>query len=423
MNESYRYLYFENIDKELCLSGDIHDDHFRGIPTNQFEVSGVVPPTTWMEVDLSALDENVSHLRNFLHPHVGIMGIAKADAYGLGLVPIVERLFRNKVEKVGVSSVQEVVKLRSAGIKDPVVCLYPPQMWDITPLVKKQAEITVDTIETVEQIAQEAKREGVRAKVHIMVETGMNRYGVSSAEVLLFAEKIKGMDHIQIEGIYTHFATASRDLSSAMTQMDDFIAILLALKNHGIHIPTVHVANSAAILNLPDSIHPDTFTPFFHGTKVFVRPGGLLYGIDESLAQRSPHLPMKSVLGGIVSHISETKEILSGNSVGYGKRFTTEYPMSIATLPVGFGNDGFMIRESDVLIKGKRCKILGLVASSGFAIENSAGAKRGERVLLIGEENGERVSLDEVASRNGMITMQLLTMLGSRIQRVYKERE
>lgn len=394
-----------------------------------------------MEIDLAALRDNVITVKNAIPQSVGIIGVAKNKGYGLGLAPVTKTLFAAGCEKVAVSTPAEIETLRNEKISQPLITLYPPFPWEIDTLVSHEAEITIDDVCDAEKIALLSKEKGVVTKLHLAIETGMNRYGAPLPEVLQFVERIRQLEHVQIEGICTHFGTATRIFPDAgiydenydkfaVKQFEEFMSIVKLLSQKGFSIPTIHVANSAAVIGYPDTVNPRTFTSFMPETRLFIRPGGLLYGLYGEI-NKNPHLQTQSVLKRVVTHIAAIAQVEAGESVGYGKRWVAPERVTVATIPVGFGDQGYFIQNTapsplgkeptQVLISGQRCTIIGLVASSAFGVHlDGINAKRGDEVVLIGRQGSKIITLEEVAERNNLISLHLQTMLGAQMEKVYE---
>ena len=387
--------------------------------------------TTYMEVDLGQLKDNFRKVRSFVGKDIGIISVVKCDGYGLGLVPVSQTLYKAGSEKIGVSTSSEAVKIKKENKNIPVVTLSPPLKWEIPTLIQANAEITVDDIKDIEAIRKISHNNKIYPprKIHVMVDTGMNRYGIPPQEAVDFIKSATKIPQIKIEGIFSHFSTATRSDKFAVSQFAIFMEVIKRLAENGIEIPTIHIANSAAVMSFPDTINPRIFRNIMPSARLFIRPGGILYGLYGDLNKKT-ELKMNPVLRRVVSHIAHIAEIEAGEIVGYGRRWVSQEETQIATVPVGFGDDGYLIRTTEpapldkeptqVLIHGKRCKIVGLVASSGFGVDlEGIHAKKGDEVVLIGKDGNEEITLDEITDRNSLISMQLLTLLGARMERVY----
>lgn len=408
-----RYITFENYNKQLIdiSPNDIYDRYFKG----EKQVFPKEPlPITWMEINLGIYEENIHRLQQYLGENVAIVAITKTDAYGHGIVPIVQRSFQAGVDKVAVKDAQEAAKIRNSGITGSTVCLYPANAIDTYPLVKHDIEMTVEDVDSINQIALVAKELGKKVKVHIQVETGMNRYGAKPEDILSLMNEVNKRETLEIEGIFTHFATAGDDQIFLEEQFDTFLDVLKVLQDNGIHVPSIHVGNSDAIVYLPDCWQQQSYKGIMDDSKIYVRPGRMLFGT------RAGPIETQEIITAIVSHISSTQTIQKGSRVGYRNAFIAEKPMDIACIPVGWDN-GYLIKDADILLHGKRRKILGLVASLAFSVENTGGCRKNDRVLLLGQDGSERITAEEIAQRNEMIVDQLWSILGSKIQRVYYE--
>ena len=364
--------------------------------------------TSYLEIRLDEVHSNMQKIRDFA-PGAKVMGILKCDAYGYGLEAIAQNI---EADKIGVGTVHEVRRLKEIGYNS--VQLYPPPSWEIEPLVQDDAEITVDRFDTIEQINAESLRQNKRTKIHLQVEAGMNRYGMEPQDVVAVLQKAQEMPAVAVEGLCTHFSAVTRNPKTAVTQFHRFMEVFKRVAEANIHLPTVHIANSASIVEYPDTIDPRTFTSFMPNVDLYIRPGSLLYGmhLDKKVGT-------KQILSGMYSHITEVKNVAAGETVGYGQKFVAKEPTQVATIPVGHGH-GFLIQNGgDILINGVRSPIVGYVSATTFAVVNNGEGSREDRVTIIGKEKDEEITLAEVSDNNGLLQMQLMESLGAKLPKQY----
>jgi alanine racemase len=378
---------------------------------------GFIYPKNWMEIDLGGFEQNIRLIREYIGEPVGMIAVTKTNGIGHGLEVTSERAIQSGADKIAVATPQEVLAVRRAGISDPLLMLYPPFRQEMESLAHASVEMTCKSFETIEELAELGRQTGITSKIHLQVETGMNRYGIKPEEVIAIVNAAKELEHISIQGISSHFATAGDENEYARTrQLATFLDVIKQLSAHNILIPEIHIANSAAVTEIPESRDPNTYNHFMPESKVFIRAGGLLYGMYGDTKGSIGTTP---IMSAVVSHIADAQNLKRGESVGYCRAFTAPEDMPVATIPVGWG-DGYLVSSSDVIIRGKRVKNLGLIASNAFAVENNYG-EINERMLLFGKENGAEVTVEEIAERNGFISSQLMASLGNRLAKVYYE--
>lgn len=363
-------------------------------------------------VNLDAVADNMKEMAGNLPSGTGMIGVVKADGYGHGSVPVAMAV-DPYVRGFAVATVEEGVILRRHGIGKMILVLgvtHPDQYGE---LIRYQIRPTVFTLRQAERLSELACREGVRAKLHLAVDTGMSRIGMepdeASAEMVLSMSRLPG---IEIEGMFTHFARADeRDKESARAQLAAYLNFLELLKSRGIEIPLKHCSNSAGIVEGLPSNSLD-----------LVRAGISIYGlypsdeVDRETVHLTPVMELKS-------RISYIKTIRPGTPVSYGGTFVARRPTRIATIPVGYG-DGYprsLSSRGSVLIRGRRAPILGRVCMDQFMVDvtDIPEAEEEDEVTLIGRDGGDRISVEELARLGGGFHYELICDLGKRVPRVY----
>lgn len=363
---------------------------------------------THVEVDLSRLAANLAAIRR----HVGgtkVMPVLKANAYGHGLIEVAELMVSLGVDYLGAAFLEEGLLLRNHGITTPILILGGLAGEQIPLFLKNSLTLTASSVDKLHLINEAAEALGTRAKVHLKIDTGMERVGVHyySAEKLL--EASLKCRRVEVEGIYSHFANAdAEDLTHARLQLERFQEVLQFYERHSLPTPVRHMANSAGILQLPES-HLD-----------MVRPGIMLYGIYPSPeCQRTvaiaPALQWRS-------QVSYFKVVQPGHPVSYGSTWQADHPVRVVTIPAGYGDGYFrsLSNKAQVLIRGRRYPIAGRVCMDQMManIEWDS-AYNGDPVTLIGTDGDDTITADELAEWAGTIPYEVLTNINSRVPRVY----
>lgn len=354
-------------------------------------------------INLSQLHRNVEAIRK----HVSgarVMPIVKANAYGHGL-PEVARFLAPLVDYIGVAVLEEGIALRKLGIQTPILVL--GGIWgDQIPLyLQHNLTMTASSLERLEQIDAAAQAAKVRARVHLKIDTGMERIGVHYYSAQGLQEAALQHKNVEVEGIYSHFANAdAADLTHARLQLERFNEVLRFYEKHSLPTPMRHIANSGGILQIPES-HFD-----------LVRPGIMLYGVYPSAeVQHSvdvqPALTWKS-------RVVYFKVVQPGHPVSYGSTWETDHPVRVVTVPVGYG-DGYFRSMSDraqVIIRGEKYPQVGRICMDQMMINIEQGtAYNGDEVTLI----GEGITVENLAEWAGTIPYEILTNIGARVPRVY----
>jgi alanine racemase len=369
--------------------------------------SSALRPTV-VEVSLARLAENFHAIRAAVAP-AAVMPIVKANAYGHGLVPVARHLVANGATSLGVAFVEEAVALREAGVTVPILVMGGILGDQIPVFLRHGLTLTASSVDKLGQIDRAAREMGVTAKVHLKIDTGMERIGVHyySAQGLL--ERASQCRHCIVEGIYSHFANAdSADVSSARLQLSRFLDVLSWYDAQGVAPPVRHIANSGAVLQLPES-HLD-----------LVRPGILLYGVYPS-AEVARTIAVRPVLAW-KSRVVYFKVVKPGHPVSYGSTWQTDHLTRIVTIPVGYG-DGYFRALSNVarvIIRGRRYPVVGRVCMDQVManIEWDT-AYNGDEVVLIGADGDEVITCEDLADWAGTIPYEVLTNINTRVPRVY----
>ncbi len=368
---------------------------------------------THIEIDCKKLRSNLDCIQKHLYKKslttIPIMAIVKANAYGHGLVEIALLLQEENIDYLGVAFLEEGIELRKNGITVPILVLGGILGEQIPQYIDYDLTLTASSIEKFQSIEQYCKEHHCRAKVHLKIDTGMERIGIhyySATPLLQIANKSQCVD---TEGIFTHFANAdSTDLYDAQQQIKRFQNVLKNAKNIGLHFTYVHMANSGGLLQLPES--------WFS----MVRVGILMYGIypDPQLPKVLPVQPILSWYSKVVYF----KVIQPEHPVSYGSTWKSEKETRLVTLPVGYG-DGYhrrMSGQAQVLIRGSKYNVVGAICMDQLMVNiNWNSAYNGDDVVLIGDQGEERIKVEDLAEWSGTIPYEILTSINKRVPRKY----
>ena len=368
----------------------------------------------WAEVDLDAIWENMVHMKENIAENTKILAVIKTDGYGHGGVPIAKMLEQlDFMFGYAAATYEEAHVLREAGVKKPILILGYTFPYCYEELIREEIRPAVYRRDTVEELAAAAAKVGKKAKVHIKVDTGMGRIGITpDEEGLEFVRFLIEHPELEVEGIFTHFAKSDEtDKTSANHQLELFQDFIKKIQTElGITIPVKHCSNSAAILEMPQA------------NMDMVRAGITTYGLYPSEEVSKDIVPLRASMS-LYSHIVYCKTIHSGQSVSYGGLFTAQKDTRVATIPVGYG-DGYprsLSGKGYVLIHGKKAPILGRVCMDQFMVDISEipEAMDGDKVTLLGMDGTERITAEELGELSGRFNYEFVCDLGKRIPRVY----
>ena len=372
--------------------------------------SGILRPTQ-VEVDLSRLTANYRAIQAHVAP-AAVMPILKANAYGHGLVEVARHMQSLGAPYLGVAFLEEGILLREAGVTTPILVLGGIIGNQVPLFLEHDLTLTASSVEKLGQIEEAARAMGVRAKVHLKIDTGMERIGVHYYSAVDLLEASLAGEHFEVEGIFSHFANAdAADQAYSRLQLERFHAVLDFYESRGLSRPPLrHMANSAAIAGFPAS------------RLDMVRAGILLYGVYPSAdvprtVDVSPTLRWKS-------RVVYFKVVQPGHPVSYGSTWQSDHPVRVVTVPVGYGDGYFrsMSGQAEVIIRGKRYPVVGRVCMDQLMVNIEwETAYNGDEVILIGQaENGATITVEELAEWAGTIPWEILTNVNTRVPRIYR---
>lgn len=363
-------------------------------------------------INLSKLDRNIRNLKRLLKPSTELMAVVKGDAYGHGAVGVAHQALVSGASWLGVAIPEEGAELREAGITAPILVLGGIDEAQVKTVVEYDLTQCVFSLEIARLLNYEAQRLNKKIAVHLKVDTGMGRIGLSDIESIKeFCLEVKSFSHLKLEGIFTHFASADEeDKSFTNQQIKRFLNVLDVLRSYGVNFKWIHAANSAAIIDCPDA--------HFN----LVRAGIAMYGYYPSAAVKRSLVHLEPILQW-ETKVVYVKNINKGDSVSYGRTFIAEGPRRIATLPVGYA-DGYsrlLSNKGWVLIDGQRAPVVGVVCMDQVMVDvtHIPDVKPGDTAVLIGTQGGETISAEDIANLCGTISYEVLTGIGQRIPRIY----
>ncbi len=361
----------------------------------------------WAEVDLSAIAHNIQETRKKIEPGTKICAVVKADAYGHGAVPVATAALAAGVEYLAVSMTREALELREAGIMAPILILGAMTPGHEKALIDKNITQTIFDLKTAQALSAAAIQANKVAKVHLAVDTGMNRIGCRPEEAGELAAAIAGLPHVYLEGVFSHFAAAdAKDKTYSKQQLAAFQAALANIADQKIDIPIVHLDNSAGITEMPEAHYN------------MVRQGITLYGWwpSHEVKQCMDLQPVMTLKAEIVF----IKDIPAGEKISYGCTYETKRPTKLATLPLGYA-DGISRKLSNtgyVSIRGCKAPILGRVCMDQMMVDvtDVPNVQVGDEAIIFG---GGEISLDTVADWMDTINYEVICLLSTRIPRKY----
>ncbi|MGE5174021.1 MAG: alanine racemase [Betaproteobacteria bacterium] len=360
-------------------------------------------------INLGDLDHNFKELVRRAEGR-SILAVVKAQAYGHGAIRVSKHFLELGADMLGVALVEEARELREAGIDATILLMgsiFPEQAETAAMLRLTPAVYSMPVARALSEAAQKLR---TKISVHVKIDTGMGRIGISPEDAVGFIDEIRRLEGIEVQGLMTHFADADlRDKGFAAKQMDRFGMLLKRLDEGGINIPVRHAANSAAVLDYRRAL----FT--------MVRPGLMLYGYNplESVMEGADLKPALS----LVTRIAFLKKVPANVPISYGRTYVTQHESLIATLPIGYA-DGYsrgLSNKGEVLVHGKRVPVVGRVCMDMCMIDVTEvpGVREGDDVVLIGSQGRELITADEIAAKTGTIPYEVLCGISSRVPRIY----
>lgn len=371
---------------------------------------------TVADINLGNYAHNISKILEIVSNDTRVMAVVKANAYGHGIEETAKKAIEAGATYIGVVSLGELKKVRSAGVRAPILLLNYLDKASVMEAIQLDTSITVMDEKILSAIEGAASTQGKKAKVHIKIDTGMHRAGCDPDKLLALAQAIQHSSHMELEGLFTHFAESEAlDVAFTHQQLKVFNDSLNMLQNEGINPPLIHCANSAAIINFPEA----------HFT--MVRPGLITYGLNPFPEEHQKYEFVAKEFKPVLSFKTQVifvRTIEPGETVGYNRRWKAEKQSTIALLPVGYG-DGYRRtphNATKVLINGQFAPIVGSVAMDQTVIDITdidGSVVVGNEVILMGEQGSLSITADDIASAYETINYEVVTSLSDRIDRSY----
>ena len=364
-------------------------------------------------IDLRQLTRNIEIVRKKIGPKIKLLFPVKADAYGHGAVAIARKAQEAGVDWLGVANIAEAVELRRAGIPLPILILCASRKEHIEDLVRAEVSVSVSNLEFAKALERESKRQKVKTRVQVKVDTGMGRNGILAESALRFFEGLSKLRHLNVEGVFSHFSVSysekPADQAYTRNQIRKFNRLLTQLDQADLLPPLRHIANSSGLIQYFDEVTSGYFN--------MVRPGILLYGYRE--VERPWVKNIKPILS-MRTWITCLKELPPGRYIGYGRSYRTDSFKKIATIPIGYADGlSFLLANcGEVIIKNKRAKIVGGISMDQTTVDVTQikNVKVGDKVEII----SERLPADALARKlNAPFAEVILTAISKRVKRVY----
>jgi len=378
----------------------------------------------WTEIDLGAIAHNVRELRRLTRAKSRLMAVVKADGYGHGAVEVAQTAIKHGAEMLGVARLNEGVRLREAGMTVPILIFgYTPRELSQT-LIDHDLVQTVYTFEAAESLSAAAVQLRKTARVHIKVDTGMGRLGIlpDSPRISMLGKHLPGnavrmidsvmnLPRLEVEGIFTHFSTAdSTDKTYTLRQLERFLDFVNALGKHGFEFPIKHAANSAALIDLPET-HLD-----------MVRPGISVYGFYPSKEVQKDRISLIPAMA-FKTQVIQIKTVPAGSHISYGMTYQTEKLTRLAVVSAGYadGLNRLLSSLGQMIVRGIRANIVGRICMDLTILDvgHIPDVEIGDEVVIFGKQGAECIPAEELAASLNTIHYEIVTSITSRVQRLY----
>ena len=365
---------------------------------------------SWVEVDIDSIRHNFRILKALTRQPTHVFAVVKADAYGHGDIPVARAMVREGADRLCVARVEEAVALRRGGIAAPLLVFAPPMESQARLAIGLEAAVTVCHGTHIEAVAAAARALDRQASVHIKVDIGMGRLGVAPQDALEFARAVARQPELRLDGVMSHFPCAdTKPRVTTLQEISLFAGIRETLVSGGLSVPCYHCANSAALIDFPES-HFDA-----------VRPGISLYGQYPS-SEMERRVPLVAAMS-LKSTVVLVKDVPAGQGLSYGHAFVTRRPSRIATVPLGYA-DGYPRHASNLtrmLLRGQLAPLVGRVCMDLVLLDvtDIPGVGIGDGVTAFGTDGTRLLAADAIAAAAGTIGYEMTTRIGKRLPRFY----
>ncbi|MDX2078813.1 MAG: alanine racemase [bacterium] len=362
---------------------------------------------SWVEINFDALAGNIRAIKRGLSPETTLMAVVKSDAYGHGAISVAETALANGAGYLGVSSLEEALILRDAGIVAPIIALNYTPFHLVHEAIQQNITLALFDLTVARTYDRIARENNGKVRVHVKIDTGIGRLGVLPDDALTLFRNLLSLKNIEVEGIYTHFSVADEKSDHTANQLTIFKNLLRDIQTLGYKFKYIHAGNSAGTL-----AHPD-------GHFTMARTGAAMYGIHPS-----PIVSLPTDFNPVMSWktiIAQVKTLPPNHPIGYGNTYTTQTHETIAVIPVGYA-DGFRRAPHswrEVLVHGQRAKVIGRVSmeKSVISISHIPDVSVGDEVVLLGKQGSDHITAEEIASQLGTISYEVVCSVLPRVPR------
>jgi len=365
----------------------------------------------WVDINLDALIDNITAVRSLVGEDTKVCLVVKADAYGHGSVEVSRAALDAGVHMLGVATLHEGIELRRAGITAPMIVLSPSLQSEMEELVTHGLRPSVSSLTFARALSRMSLKLSRTTPFHVEVDTGMGRTGLDYDAAYDTLKEMAALPGLRMEGVFTHFPDAdSADGSFARSQVHDFQSLLAQLEQDGISFDLVHAANSAGIVNIPES------------RLNMVRPGLLAYGLRPPGGSGYPEIDVRPVMS-FKSCVVQLRNVRRGRFISYSRTYCSGRDSVIAVVPVGYGH-GYswtLSNAGEMLVCGTRAPIVGRVTMdlTMLDVTDVPGVKEGAEVVLFGRQGGATITVEEVAAKAGTLSYEILCSIGKRVVRSF----
>lgn len=360
----------------------------------------------WVEINLDAIEKNILELKKYAHKGSKILAVVKADAYGHGSVMITPTLLASGVDMLGVASVDEAMQLRESGINVPMLVLGAAPIWAYDWAAYNDISLSLFLPQHIEACKITYEKTGIKPKVHIKLDTGMNRIGVSHENAVDLIKQVQNSDFIDLEGIFTHFACAE-NLEKTKEQLAIWNDVLSKVNTDGL---LLHIANTAALISFPDINYN------------MARAGIGIYGLQPDVVPTCKNLPDLIPAMSLRGRIVNIHNAHAHSGVSYSHRYVTDKETVIATVPIGYADGVSRGLSGKIygLLHGKKVPQIGNITMDQMMFDiTDVNADEGDIITLLGKDGNEEISVNQWANILNTINYELICRLKVRLSRVY----